>query len=93
MIVEAVRICTDDVRNTCIKENWYTRGDNEAYNRMFKMCRNPYSVQLLYSIAKDIYEHSDKEYWEGYSDNDDECIMQVMWTIRNDCCISFFKEV
>ena len=90
MIVEVIGINSSDVRNVCIREDWYTRGDNEAYSHMLGMCRQPYSVNLLESIAKDIYEHSDKDYWDCYDGNP---VLNIMFTLRLDCCISSFEEV
>ena len=49
---------TMDVRNLCVKKQWYTRGTNEEYEKMFEMVRNKAD---LMDIASDIYHHSTKE--------------------------------
>ena len=59
-VKEIKRIDTDKLRNICINHNWYTRGTNADYMNMFKMCKKDnISVNQLYKIAKDIYEHTD----------------------------------
>ena len=72
-IIEHRYICGADIRNSCITENWYTRGTNAEYmNLLSKYEYKKYSVRTLYNIAKDIYEHSDfnrmKE--SGYFEHD-----------------------
>ena len=59
MIKEIKRINTGKLRNICIANNWYTKGNNEEYSNMFSMCDvDNVTTELLYEIAKDIYEHT-----------------------------------
>lgn len=56
-----VKVLTaDDVRQVCINHNYYTRGDNDAYQNMFDNC-GYVNVESLEYIAKDIKDHSDTE--------------------------------
>lgn len=48
-----------DVRQLCIDERYYTRGDNFAYREMFDMCGVIQSENDLLKIAQDIKSHSD----------------------------------
>ena len=56
-------ICSKDVRNFCIHNNLYTRGDNEDYSRMLQSLDKLHNCtpQRVIVIAKDIAEHSDQQ--------------------------------
>ena len=55
-------IDSEGVRNFCIHNNLYTRGDNEDYVRMLRNAENnKCTPQLIIAIAKDIAEHSDEQ--------------------------------
>lgn len=77
-------ISMSDVRKACIKNNWYTNGDCEAYDSMLSFVNGlKYaSTDDLETIATDIKEHSD---------TDDE-IASIMFVLANDCCITIFFE-
>jgi len=50
----------ESVRELCIKNNLYTCGGCEEYDRMLNMVKSVEpSTENLYRIAKDIVEHSD----------------------------------
>lgn len=88
------KIDESKLRNMCIKNNWYTVGNNEEYADMFKMCqRDNISTQWIYKIAKNIYEHTDiHSAKQGcspeYSDSDN--ILNMMIYI-NDCTYVFYQ--
>lgn len=59
------RLYKEDVRDVCIKHNYYTAGDCEEYEQMFKMLdwesplsKSNISTFRLEMIANDIKEHS-----------------------------------
>ena len=56
-------INSEDVRNFCIHNNLYTRGDNEDYSRMLQSLHKLHNCtpQRVIVIAKDIAEHSDQQ--------------------------------
>ena len=55
-------INSEDVRQFCIANNLYTRGNNEDYTRMLRNVENNNCTpQLIIAIAKDIAEHSDAQ--------------------------------
>ena len=61
-IVTKRTIWSEDLRQTCIKYKWYTRGDCRAYENLLNMCRDPHTEltdELLTDIVLDIEEHSD----------------------------------
>lgn len=95
MIIEVTKIRWESVRTKCIQKDWYTRGNNEEYSNMLGMCQDGYedalyTIELLENIAKDIYEHSDKTYWEGYDENP---VLNIMFELREDACYCYFEEV
>lgn len=66
------------IREECIKNDWYTWGDCEEYNDMLTFARrSEYSAANLYKIARDIFEHSEKEHLPEGNDGI-ECIMFVV---------------
>lgn len=95
MIKEIKRIDTDKLRGICIKNNWYTKGNNEEYSNMFSMCDvDNVTTELLYEIAKDIYEHTDvKNSTNGCSNDysDMENILNMMIYV-NDTSYVFYVE-
>lgn len=50
------------VRKVCIKCDWYTMGDNEAYHNilMFVESHKPTDRNIT-KVAEDIFKHSDNE--------------------------------
>lgn len=52
------------LRSVCIKNNWYTRGTNEEYYRLFDRlhdccgCPEHLTTEKLVEIAEDIWKHS-----------------------------------
>ena len=70
------------VRGVCIRCDWYTAGDCEAYDNMFSFIRKLHNVSTddIKTIATDIKEHSDTE-----------CdIADIMFVLANECCTSYF---
>lgn len=58
----------EDVRQVCINNRYYTRGDSRAYENMFSMLENRtkhsgsnITAYKLQEIAEDIKDHSDTE--------------------------------
>lgn len=56
-------ISAGKVRNICIENGYYTRGDNEAYSKMLDSInvKDEFNDEKLKSVAVDIYNHSDIE--------------------------------
>lgn len=53
-------LTVEDVREVCIRHQYYTRGDCEAYQNMFECC-GYVNADSLEEIAKDIKDHSNTE--------------------------------
>lgn len=61
-VIERCRISGDAVRGCCMLHGWYTRGNCEEYDRLLGMADGEeYSLNLLYRLAEDIYNHSAQE--------------------------------
>lgn len=59
---EVRKIRKDDLRNLCIANRWYTRGDNAAYNHLLNDLagdKENITTDDIVEIARDILEHSD----------------------------------
>ena len=70
-----------DVRECCIKNDFYTAGDCKAYSEMLNFVdNNSFSVENLYKVAKDILEHSE-----------DQTIENIMFCIKKDAVNTFYK--
>lgn len=68
------------LRRLCITNEWYTRGSTADYSRLMSYCRdygkNISVVDYLYTIAKDIKEHSRE---------DAVGIVEIMAEVHNSC--------
>ena len=86
-IVTKRTIWAEDLRQTCIKNKWYTRGDNQAYEKLLGMCRDPHTEltdELLTDLALDIEAHSDfDEYMEVNNLCRDELLQVIAFEIVN----------
>ncbi|MDR0947901.1 MAG: hypothetical protein LBM69_00110 [Lachnospiraceae bacterium] len=60
---ETRKLYRDDLRQLCIRNNWYTCGDNEEYGKLLDtadQCENV-TADVIASLAKNILEHSTTE--------------------------------
>lgn len=73
------------IRGLCIKENWYTMGDNEEYMAMwdFVGSHKP-TPNNVYKVALDIMKHSDVEQSDEYLEN-------IMFLISESCIMTFYE--
>lgn len=75
-ITKEVRWSAYDIRSMCIKNNWYTAGDNRAYSEMLDFVdQNEPTTANIYMVAEDISEHSNTE---------DNYIDVIMFVISNE---------
>lgn len=88
---EARKIDSMKVRKYCIKKNFYTRGDNKAYeNLLFNLCKTKHAtLGRIEKIAADILMHSSWEMECKMAGCDyEELLTHVMSDIINECCVS-----
>lgn len=82
-----------DLRNLCIKKNWYTRGTNGDYCELFEMLvDNCLSAEMtadkLYEIAANIFNHSDEnDCTDGYL-----YIPDIMYDLAKICSTVFIEQ-
>lgn len=93
MFKQETKIFSDKVRSLCIKDNYYTMGNNEQYeNLLFNLCDESKSITLkqIEKIADDILQHSD---WEkkakSYGCDYDFLKICLMENLINECCYTF----
>lgn len=61
-IIETRKIFWNDLRNLCIRNNWYTCGTVQEYQKMLNMCKKDnITTNDIVTIAQDIMDHSNKE--------------------------------
>lgn len=76
-----------DLRKLCIKNNWYTMGDNEQYGNLLINLTHHGSQNMttadIEAVARDIMEHSDMD--------DDEDLCSVMYAV-NEVCTTIFTR-
>lgn len=57
---ETRTLSMSDLRNLCIKNNWYTNGNNDEYNELLTSVKNKnITTNDIIDIANDIINHSD----------------------------------
>lgn len=72
---------SDDVRRACIRNDLYTRGDNEAYSKMLEFIdKHEPTTKAMYLAAVDIAEHSK-----------DQTITNVMFILESEAVITTFE--
>ncbi|HWR19805.1 MAG TPA: hypothetical protein VN608_09290 [Clostridia bacterium] len=61
---ETRKLYSDDLRQLCIKKNWYTLGTNEEYAQLLGMADKLAHVRSrnIVGMAENILAHSDTEY-------------------------------
>lgn len=75
-----------EVRDLCIQEQYYTSGNNDEYcNMLFRLCKG-HTLKDIERIAKDIYEHSNKERLADYYRDSEKPVEKVIAEyIINEC--------
>ncbi len=75
------------LRSLCIRQNWYTRGDNAAYEHLlFDLADSkPHlTTEAIIEIAEDIAAHSNLQ--DGYD------IAGIAWEVNRASNISFQEQ-
>ena len=59
---ETRTLYASDLRTLCIRENWYTHGDNDEYDALMckTFCAN-LTTEVIADIAQDIKDHSETD--------------------------------
>ena len=84
-IREIRRISLHDLRNLCIEKDWYTKGDNEDYNRLLINLaddKENITTDDIVEIAQDIMAHSET----------DQELTSICFDVAR-IAITFFEEV
>lgn len=81
---EVRRILAEDLRELCIRNNWYTRGDCKAYSHLLNELaheKENITTDDIVEIAQDILEHS----------NTDQELTSICFDVAR-IAVSFFEE-
>ena len=80
----------DDLRELCIRHEWFTRGDCKAYDKFLNM---PYdtkgnqrniTTKLLYSMARTIMRYSDPKTYDIIE------VGGIMYSLGQICTTTFY---
>lgn len=94
MLKETRKIDHLKVRSLCVKNNYYTCGTNEEYNKMFSHCKGKMTIKKIEYIANDIFNHSDIETFKStYGCSDEELIENIAFELINDCCYTTVETI
>lgn len=75
------RWSASSVRQACINNNLYTRGDNEDYEHMLVWVNRFYpNVENMYTIAADIHKHSKEQ-----------TITNIMYILESEAVVTTFE--
>ena len=104
MLKESRVIEVTKVFNLCRKERFYTMGTTEEYSNLLEnLCGGLYNHKVVTTkdieiIAKDIYNHSDIEYFEkryggNWSNFEEGMIEHIAFNLINDCCYTSVEYI
>lgn len=86
-IIETRTLSMEDLRKLCIKNNYYTEGTNDEYDRFLTSVKGvEMTKSQIYYLAVNIFTHSDIEN-NGLST--DEIIASIMYNIAEACYTVF----
>jgi len=92
-----VVIHRDSIYNLCVRQQYYTCGDCEAYEKMLGYVDSLNDIQLdkvadaVYIIANDIYDHSDiKRIQREYGCSKEEILQAIYFEVGR--CVEFHLE-
>ena len=82
-----------EIRLMCIRKNYFTCGDSDAYNKMLKYVDEvPPTVSNIYIVAECIFRYSDsEELMRLYGCDKNELLGSIMFEIRD--TVHTFYEV
>lgn len=96
MITRKTFINSDKVRNFCIENQYYTKGDSIAYKHLlFDLCKyRNITDDDLKEIAIDIVSHSNFNFEsESFENEENVFISDMMTKLFNECCYTFYTAL
>lgn len=92
---QITEIDCDKLRQFCIHNNFYTRGDCEAYSKMFDIAKTYNGdIDILQNIADDIIAHSSGESITNFTYSGmtmKDSVGDIMTEIYRNCVIVWFE--
>lgn len=91
--IEHRTLHADELRNLCIRKNWYTHGTNQEYYNLFRLLTHDFhsaemTTEKLVEIATDIYNHSDADdCTDGYLE-----ISDILYDLARTCHTVFIEQ-
>lgn len=87
---EVRTVSASDISKLCIRNNWYTRGDNDQYEHLqHDLCeqKDNLTTEDIVEIAEDIIAHSEIE----HCCSNDELIASVAFEIITRAASAYFE--
>lgn len=91
--IERRTLQADDLRNLCIRKNWYTHGTNREYCNLFQLLTDNFhtaemTTEKLVEIATDIFNHSSEDdCTDGYLE-----ITDILYDLARACRTVFIEQ-
>lgn len=97
-IERKVMVDRNSVRQACIKNEWYTFGNNDQYeNLLFNIIPSavaPLTDERLNEIVEDIAIRSDLQGFKEQTGEDAKAFLEhIAYTIVNDCCFTRIEVI
>lgn len=89
------RISRDQVREMCIRHDYYTNGNNADYTNMLNCVEDAKADDLdfMVAIAEDIYDHSDVNHFLAlYGCSSDDFKDSILFNLYNECCTTIIER-
>lgn len=82
--IEERKMFADDLRRLCIRNNWFTRGNNDEYDTFLNMAKKEnITTDDIVELAEQIIEHSELA--------EEETITSIMFELASICHSLFAK--
>ena len=89
---------TSEMRNYCIRNNFYTAGDCREYENMFSMLTQINHLKTLedlyincQAVANDILDHTPAENW--FYEEREDCVADMIFDMLNSDIITFLVSM
>lgn len=93
-MTKTIKINNDKVGNTCISNNWYTKGNNKEYtNLLYTLCEKENNTDDdINEVVEDIFNHSDiTKIAQEYGTSEIEVKNNIAYYIYNDCLLIYIE--
>lgn len=80
---------SEELRNLCIRENWYASGNVKQYMAFLKKAKGEATHELMWNLVEDIYHHTNKR----IDDDPTEWKLNVLYVLYNSHAVRTVVEL